>query len=97
MDTIAPSVLMGSSSDLQVTRTCISYRTSSISDQIELFALGLRDLERRKCYSGENVLDTITTLFLSDHPRNFTGYQDNNKISEEFRPHPSVDFGVTCP
>ena len=45
---IAPSVLIGSSSNMQITRTSIKSWTSSISGQSGLFASELHVLERRK-------------------------------------------------
>ena len=46
--TIASSVLVGSSSKLQITRIGIKYRLSMTLGQIRLFALELLALERQK-------------------------------------------------
>ena len=58
MDMIAPLLLIGSSSNLQVTRTGIKSRMCSNSGHTRQLTLKLIALERRK-----NVVDTIASLF----------------------------------
>ena len=65
---VTTSFLIGASSNLQVTRTSIKSRTSSISGQIGLFTLVLLALERRKIfrytYNRENVVRMIAVSLL---------------------------------
>ena len=65
---IASVILIGSSSNLQVTRTSIKSQTSSILGQIGPFTLKLLALERQKIfpkpYNGENIGRMIATSLL---------------------------------
>ena len=68
MSTLAPSLLIGSSSYLQVTRTSIRSRTSSKFGQIGPRTAELAALERLEksplTYNGENDVITFSPLFL---------------------------------
>ena len=86
MNTIVPLFLVGSSSNLQVTRIGIKSLMSSISSQIGLFASELLTLERRKFSPwayGENGVGTIAPsfywIFFS-----LAGNEERHKILDEF-------------
>ena len=68
MSTLAPSFLIGSSSYLQVTRTTIISRTSSILGQIRQRTAELAALEHfeksPETYNGENDVIAFSPLFL---------------------------------
>ena len=65
---VTTSFFIGASSNLQITRTSIKARTSSILGQIGQFTLDLLALERLKIfpytYNGENVVRMIATSLL---------------------------------
>ena len=63
MDVIAPSILIGSSSNLQVMKTGIKYLTSSIFGQIGLLASELLATECRKNPIGYEVRDKLSDEF----------------------------------
>ena len=67
MNTLAPSFLIGFSSYLQVTNTCITSRTSSKFGQIEprtaeLAALESLEKSQLTC-NGRNLVNTLATSF----------------------------------
>ena len=93
------SPLLGSLSNLQVTRTDIKSRMSSTLGWIRLFSL--------QSYSplsvsidfewGKWCLHIFTITEFSGYQ--LTGNEDRRKISDEFkfRPYLTSHFGVTCP
>ena len=92
MDTIALSCFIGSSSNLQVTRTAIKPRTSSKSSHVRQLTSELRTLERKCCgHESTFILDRIFSK-LAD-------YEDRYKISDvfDFGSDRTIRFGDTCP
>ena len=69
MTTLAPSLLIGYSSYLQVTRTSITSRTSSKFGQIGPRTAELAALERLEkspnTYNGRNLVNTLAPSFLN--------------------------------
>ena len=67
MNTLVPSLLVGSSSYLQVTRTSITSRTSSKFGLIGPRTAVLAALERLEkspyAYNGRNLVNTLTPSF----------------------------------
>ena len=68
VNTLAPSILIGSSSFLQVTRTTIKAWTSLKFDQIRSLTAELAALERLEkspwTYNGRNLVNTLAPSFL---------------------------------
>ena len=68
VNTLAPSILIGSPSLLQVTRTTIKSLTSSKFDQIRPWTAELAALERLekspKTFNGRNLVNTLAPSFL---------------------------------
>ena len=75
---IAPSLFIGSSSNLQVTRTKIKHRTSSDSGQIGLFTLEFMSAEKHHI----EPCPEFDRIFVKR-----AGSEDSDTISDEF------DFG----
>ena len=92
VNTIAPFLLIGSSSNLQVTRTGLKSRTSLISSQIGLFTSELLTLERRR-------FPHIFQCGLDGTFFNVAGNEDRYNILDEFYfgPDRTNGFWVTCP
>ena len=94
MDTIMPSFLIGSSSNLQVTRTVLESWTSSNSGHVSPLTSELPTLEHReKCCGHDNAFIFDRIFFkLADN-------EDRHKISDkfDFGPARTIHFGVTCP
>ena len=85
---------------LQVTRTCIKFRTSLNFGQIGPLTMELAAPEHLKKFPYNGKMLSPATLFIFDQIIiKVAGNQDRHKSSDEFdlRPDQTTHFGVTCP
>ena len=105
MITLATSFLIGSSSFLQVTRTCIKARMSSNFGQIMPLNTELTAIERIEnekspyTYNGRDDVNTLAISFFDGIFFILAGDEDMHKSLEEFefRPDHTIEYGVSCP
>ena len=103
--TLALSILIGSSSYLEVTRIAVTSRMSLNFGQVRPQIAELAALERLEkspwTYNGKkNVVASHSSAFIF-HWIFFilAGNKDNHYVSDgfEFQPDPTSDCGVSCP
>ena len=99
VSTFSQSPLIGSLSNLQVTRTCIKSWTSSNLGWVGLFTLELFALERfHWLWMGKWYL-YLFSVTMNSVSIKLTDNEDSHEISDEFEfwSYVTSHFGVTCP
>ena len=97
VSTQAPSLLIGSSSSLQVIRTTIKSRKSANCDQILLWKAELAVIEHLE-KNGRNLVNTLASSFYWIFFI-LVGNEDMHESLDEyeFRQDPTIDYEECCP